>query len=287
MRIVTDSAADMPAEELEALGIAQAPLFIQFPDHEVSAAQITADEFYERLAAMHPAIPGTAQPSQGIFADIYCKLAETDPDILSVHISSGLSGTVNAARLGGEHAAPDARVTVWDSLTLAGGERFQVLAAALAARTGWTLQAIQDRLSEIRAQAEVVFTLETLDYLARGGRIGRVQAMAGMLLNIKPVIHVHHGDGKYTMLAKNRSLTKCVTSIADHLQQMYGETPLWVVVQHGRMADRAESLAALLRERLNVARMEMLRVSPVLGVHTGPGIVGAAVVPMQLLSDLI
>ena len=182
MKIVTDCAADMTAEEMVALGVTQAPLFIQFPEGEVSSADISADEFYRRLEAMRPDLPKTAQPSSGIFAEIYRRLAEVDRQILSIHISSGLSGTLGAAHAGAEMVAPEVEVTSWDTLTLSGGERLQVMAAALAVRAGWTLPAILERLERIRANTEVVYTLETLEYLARGGRIGRVQALAGTLL---------------------------------------------------------------------------------------------------------
>jgi DegV family protein with EDD domain len=286
MKIVTDCAADMTAEEMVALGVTQAPLFIQFPEGEVSSADISADEFYTRLEAMRPDLPKTAQPSSGIFAEIYRRLAEVDRQILSIHISSGLSGTLGAAHAGAEMVAPEVEVTSWDTLTLSGGERLQVMAAALAVRAGWALPAILERLEEIRANTEVVYTLETIEYLARGGRIGRVQALTGMLLSIKPVIRVDHADGKYSTVAKIRTVPRGLATITDHLHGMYADTPLWVTVLHGRFAEQAEALARQLGERLNVAKMEIMRISPVLGVHTGPGIVGAAVVPMRLMEDL-
>jgi len=287
MKIVTDCAADMPAEELERLEITQAPLFIQFPEGEVSATDISADAFYDRLEAMRPAIPSTAQPSGGLFAELYRKLAHQDKDILSIHISSGLSGTINAARDGGREAQPDANVTHWDTLTLSGAERFQVLAAALASRAGWTMQAIQERMAKIREAYEIVYTLETLEYLARGGRIGRVKALAGALLNLKPIIRVEHSDGKYSTVASVRTMPKALESITHHLANTFANKPVWVTVLHGRFAEKADELAASLRGRLNVKREEILRISPVLGVHTGPGIVGAAVVPMELMEDLL
>jgi DegV family protein with EDD domain len=127
MKIVTDCAADMSAEELEKLGVTQAPLFIQFPEGEVNSADISADDFYNRLEAMRPAIPTTAQPSSGIFAEIYRRLAQMEKNILTIHISSGLSGTINSARSGGEQVKSEANVNYWDTLTLSGGERFQVM----------------------------------------------------------------------------------------------------------------------------------------------------------------
>jgi DegV family protein with EDD domain len=287
MKIVTDCAADMPAAELQAFGVTEAPLYIQFPDGEVNSADISADDFYDRLRAMRPAIPTTALPSSGVFAQIYRQIAETDKDILSVHISSGLSGTSQSAQLGASEAAPEANVTVWDTMTLSGGERFQVLAAAAAARAGWSLAAIQQRLTDIRAQAEVIYTLETLEYLARGGRIGRVQALAGAVLKIKPIIHVEHSDGKYSTVGKSRNISQALATIVEHLHGKYGNTSLWVTVLHGQFAEQADALTNLLIGKLNVAKLEVMRISPVLGVHTGPGIVGAAVAPMSLLEDLL
>ena len=286
MKIVTDCAADMSMEELEKLDVTQAPLFIQFPEGEVNSADISADDFYNRLEAMRPVIPTTAQPSGGIFADLYRTLAEKEREILSIHISSGLSGTINSARDGGEQVKAVAQVSYWDTLTLSGGERFQVMAAALAARANWTMQAIQDRLGKIRETTEVIYTLDTLEYLARGGRIGRVKAMAGALLNLKPVIRVD-SDGKYTTVTTARTLTKSMSAIADHLYQRYTSTPVWVTVLHGRFAEKAEILAGELKTKLTIAKLEVSRISPVLGVHTGPGIVGAAVVPMELMEDLL
>ncbi len=160
------------------------------------------------------------------------------------------------------------------------------MAAALASKANWAMQSIQDRLDKIREKSEVIYTLDTLEYLARGGRIGRVKAMAGALLNLKPVIRVD-ADGKYTTVTTARTLTKSITAISDHLYHRYNNTPLWVTVLHGRFAEKADILANELRGRMNIAKLEIARISPVLGVHTGPGIVGAAVVPMELMEDLI
>jgi DegV family protein with EDD domain len=287
MKIVTDCAAYLLAEELEKFGITQAPLYIRFPEGELSAMDIDADDFYNRLEAMRPAIPTTAQPSSGLFESLYRELAQTDKTILSIHISSGLSGTLDSARLGGQQAAPQADVTIWDTLTLSGGERYQVLAAALGNKAGWTMAAIQERMAAIRAQTELAFTLETLEYLERGGRIGRVQALLGSLLKLKPVISVEHADGKYNNLARCRTIPQALTTITEHFTDIYQQTPVWATVFHGRFITAAEALARQLGEKLNIARLEMTRISPVLGVHTGPGTVGAVVVPMKLLEDLL
>lgn len=286
MKIVTDCAADMSTEELEQLDVIQAPLFIQFPEGEVNSADISTDEFYDRLEAMRPVIPTTAQPSSGIFANLYRNIALKEKDILSIHISSGLSGTIQSARDGGEQVKKEAQVKYWDTLTLSGGQRFQVMAAALASQGNWTWHALEERLAQIREKTEVIYTLDTLEYLARGGRIGRVKAMAGALLNLKPVIRVDR-DGKYSTVGTARTLGKSIDNIAEHLFDLYAHTPVWVTVLHGRFADKAETLADKLKGKLNIARLEVVRISPVLGVHTGPGIVGAAVLPMELMKGLI
>ena len=284
MKIVTDCAADLPAKERDALGIIEAPLYIQFPEGEVNSADISADDFYNRLEAMRPGIPTTALPSSGVFTELYNKLAETK-DVLSIHISSGLSGTFDSACIGAGQIK-DKVVEVFDSMTLSGGERFQVLAAAWASKAGWTLEAIKERLAAIRSQTEVIYTLETLEYLARGGRIGRVQALAGSLLKLKPIINVDHADGKYSTVGKGRTIPQALTTITEHLTARYANTPVWVTVLHGRFVEGAEMLSQKLQQNLNIAKLEVMRISPVLGVHTGPGIVGAAVVPMELVADI-
>lgn len=286
MKIVTDCAADLPAEELIALDITQVPLYIQFPEGEVDSSDLTPDEFYNRLEALRPAIPTTTLPSSGKFTEIYQKLATTTKHILSIHLSSGLSGTFNSARVGGEQIK-DANVIPVDTLTLSGGERFQVLAAAWAAKAGWSIKSILERLQKIRENTEVIYTLETLEYLVRGGRIGRVQALMGSILKIKPIIRVDHNDGKYSTVAKGRTIEQNLNTIIEHIAEMYGSIPLWATVLHGRVARSADSLAKSMNERLNIKKLEILRISPVLGVHTGPGIVGTAVLPMNLVDDLI
>jgi fatty acid kinase fatty acid binding subunit len=286
MKIVTDCAADLKREEIASLDIEVAPLFIQFPEGEVSSNKITPDDFYHRLKDLAPMIPTTSQPSTGIFASIYKKLADLGEEVLSVHISSGLSGTIQSARQGAAQL-PGKLISLVDSQTLSGGERFQVLAAALAARASRSKDFILDRLAKIRDSTEVIYTLETLEYLQRGGRIGRVQALAGTLLHIKPIIHVDKSDGKYSTIGKERTIPKALEAIIHYIGKIYGkDIPLWVSVLHGEYAEQANSLAQLARTSLNIGKLEILRISPVLGVHTGPGIVGMAVVPIQLMEGL-
>lgn len=287
MLIVTDSAADLTSEEAEALHIVQAPLHISFPDRQMTSDEVDIDEFYDLLEASFPVIPTTSQPSVGEFVRLYEQHAADGGDVLSVHISTGLSGTAASATMARDQVKERINVHVVDTMTLSGGERFQVLLAARAAQAGWAVQQVVDRLEEIRDQTETVFTLETLEYLARGGRIGRVAGLLGSLLKLKPVIRVDHADGKYSNVSKARTIPQALDTIAQHLERTYGSKRLWVSVMHGRLAGPAEQLVAKLSEKLQIGRLDILRVSPVLGVHTGPGVVGAAVVPLSLFEDLL
>jgi DegV family protein with EDD domain len=283
MKIVTDCAADLSREEAELLDIEIAPLYIQFPEGEVSSNQITPDDFYRRLRAIAPRIPTTAQPSTGLFSAIYQKLVGIGEEVISIHISSGLSGTIQSAQSGALQISTKV-INLVDSLTLSGGQRFQVLAAALSAKAGRNKEWILERLTQIRQATEVVYTLDTLEYLQRGGRIGRVQALAGSLLHIKPLIHVDKADGKYSTIGKQRTISKALDEMAEHIFKLYGNgTPLWVSVMHGQFVEQAQKLAEIIQSRVNVKKIEILRISPVLGVHTGPGIVGLAVVPVHLM----
>lgn len=285
MLIVTDSAADLSPQEVAEWGVQVVPLLIQFPDGEVSSADISADAFYDRLRAIVPDMPSTSQPSPEKFMAIYKQARDNGEEVLSIHISSGLSGTHNAALLAARQVE-DAKVTVWDSQTLSPGLRFQVWAAVMAARAGWSSEQIVERLTAIRAATEAVFTLDTLDYLARGGRIGRVQALAGSILHIKPVIKVDKHDGKYGTIGRGRTIDQSIKSIANFCASTFGSQPVWATVIHGQFEEKAATLTAALQSQLNIGKLDSLRISPVLGVHTGPGVVGVGIVPLDLVQDL-
>jgi DegV family protein with EDD domain len=287
MKIVTDSAADMSREELRELGVVEIVQKIRFPEGEVDPAELGYDAFYARLEKDFPKIPFTSLPSVGYMANTFREIAQNDRDILAIMVSSGLSGTQGAMHLAIKDVDGAANVTLFDSLTLSVGERFQVFAAVWAVQRGWPLEKILKRLEQIRAQTETIYTLEKLDYLSHGGRIGRVTALAGSLLKIKPVIEVAHVDGKYSTAGRARTIPNALNMICENLFKLYDSRLVWVSLTHGQYFEPAEVLSGMLKNKLNVARFELKRVTPVLGVHTGPGIVGASVVPMGLFDDLI
>ena len=162
MRIVTDSGADLTPEDLTETGVIVAPLMIQFPEGEQASNDMTPDDFYNRLVAMQPEIPTTAQPSGGMLWQIYEGAANAGEDVLAIHISSGLSGTASTAQ-GAAERTEGGRVTIFDSLTLSGGQRFQVLTAVKALQAGWSLERV-----ERSAQFTVAEMKDKLSLKAKG-----------------------------------------------------------------------------------------------------------------------
>ena len=285
MKIVTDSAVDLPEEMFAQYGIERLPLLITFGSETLrSGVDIQAEEFYRRLAASHDHLPTTSQPSVGEFVDLYRRVGQTDKDIISVHVSSGLSGTLNSASQAARQC-PELNIQLIDTKTLSAAEGFQVMAAAQAARRGQPIEQIVKRAHEVGDQTEIFFTLDTLYYLQKGGRIGRVQAIAGALLNLKPVITVDKGPGTYVRASNARSISKAVTIIADLVHEKMKDRPAWVHVLHTNSPDQAQALAEQIRARLPAARLTCGQIVPVLGVHTGPGCVGAVCGPLDVLDQ--
>jgi DegV family protein with EDD domain len=285
MKIVTDSAVDLPEEMFAQYGIERMPLLINFGTESLrSGIDILPEEFYRRLVANRDNLPTTSQPSVGDFVDLYRRVGQADKDIVSVHISSGLSGTINSAAQAAKQC-PELNITLIDTKTLSAAEGFQVVAAAQAIRRGLPAEQIVQRTQEVGAQTEIFFTLDTLYYLQKGGRIGRVQAMAGSLLNLKPVITVDKGPGTYITVAKGRSMSKSITLVADQVQEKMQDRPAWVHVLHTNSPVMAQQLAELVTQRIPTAKITMGQIVPVLGVHTGPGCVGAVCGPVDILEE--
>jgi DegV family protein with EDD domain len=277
---------DLAPEQMAGLDIHFVPLILTLNGKSYrSGEDIQPDEFY-RLLETTDGFPVTSQPSPGVFAEMYRKLAATDPDILSIHISSGLSGTINAARMGAE-LAPEANVTIVDSKTLSGALGWQVEAAARAVKAGWPKERILALLDRIRAATDTLYTLATLKYLIHGGRISHLKGLLASVLNIKPLIGVEKEGGTYVQRGSARTLRGAILRIADLIAEQHAPgSELRVQVLHG---DNAEG-AALLRERLSAlfecAWLPTGIIAPVLGAHTGPGLVGVAYAPQAVFADV-
>jgi DegV family protein with EDD domain len=286
MQIVSDGGMDLAPEQRAGLEIHLTPLILTLDGKDYqSGVDIQPQAFYE-LLAQTDRMPSTSQPSAGEFAELYRKLAANDPEILSVHISSGLSGTINAARLGAE-SVPEAHVTVIDTKTLSGAQGWQVEAAARAARAGWSKDKIVGLVERVSKATDTLFTLATLKYLMHGGRISHIKGLAASLLNIKPIIGVEKVGGTYAQRVQTRTLNKAILQIGDLISAQHQPgTALRVQVLHG---DNEEG-AALLRGRMNqlfeCTWLPTSSIAPVLGAHTGPGLVGIVYAAMADFPEL-
>ncbi len=283
MQIVTDQGMDLSPEQSEGLNIPYVPLRITLDGKTfIGAEDIDYVTFYKMLQETK-SFPTTSQPSPGDFADKYRQLAKDDPDILSIHISSGLSGTVNSARLGAE-MVPEANVTVIDSKTLSCPFGWQVQAAAKALQAGWYLGDILKFLDQIRVKTETMFTLADLKYLIHGGRISHIKGLMGSVLNIKPVIGVaSKSDGKYYPLAQEFSFKKAIQKIAALVSDKFPrETVLRVQLMHGDNPSGVELLKEQLLLKNECVFESVVPVAPLLGAHTGPSVVGISVAPLEI-----
>ena len=272
MKIVTDSGADLPPEWLLEHGVTNVPLHITWENGD-SADDISHAAFYERLAREENP-PKTSQPSVGEFRDVYQRLVHEDADIVSVHISSGLSGTLRSAHVAAEMVS-EANVTVVDTLTLSGAEGWQVRAAVAAAQAGDTVEAVVDKLARVRAATTTIYTLDTLHYLILGGRIGRVKGSVGSLLNIKPLIAVDRHTGTYVQVGTGRGLVRAMKNLVEHVAAEVGEgAEIVAQVMHAQAPGLAARLHDQIENRFQTHWLPLGEISPVLGSHTGPGLVG-------------
>jgi len=286
MQIVSDRGMDLSPEQMQGLTIHLVPLIIQLDGKSyVSGEDVQPDEFYKLLVSAE-GLPTTSLPSPGEFASLYRELARTDPDILSVHISSGLSGTVNAAREGAK-LVPEANVTIFDTFTLSGAQGWQVEAAARAAKAGWPLDKILSTLERVRDLTETIYTLPDLKYLIHGGRISHIKGLLASVLRIKPLIGVSKEDGRYYQRGQVRTLDRAFGKIVDIIAETYpAGTAMRLQVLHADNPAGAERLHALLDARFDCTWLPVGPIAPVLGAHTGPGLVGVAFAPLASYPDL-
>ena len=285
MKIVTDSGCDLTKEQCLELGVTMLPLKVQLGEKTyLSGVDLTSEEFYDLLDQTEQ-MPLTSTPSVGEFADTYRKLAETDREILSIHISSGLSGTYNAAEVAAQQV--DASITVLDTLTLSAGTGWQVEAAARAVKAGWGKAKILEMLKQIQAASDTYFTLPDLKYLIAGGRISHLKGLLASLLGIKPIIQVNKTDGKYYDIGKKRSFLKAVQEIPELILKKYGEGAAFrTQIVHASNPEGGE----MLRDAMNkVFRCEWVAdglLGPALGAHTGRGMIGLVHAPLAEFPQL-
>ncbi|HHT85876.1 MAG: DegV family protein [Bacillota bacterium] len=273
--VVTDSTSDIPKGLAKQYGISVVPLSVI---HEGvvyrDGIDITPEQFYPMLEKAD-SLPTSSQPSPSQFMDVFKPLIESGKQVLSFHLSRALSSTVDSARLAAQQLAPD-RIHVVDTCSISYGIAVQAIEAARLAMEGRAVPAILERIDRLKNRSDVLFSLNALDYLHKGGRIGKVSSLVGNLLNIKPIVHVQ--DGVYVPIGKVRSMKQAVTGMVDFLANKFGADKVRVGVGHGQAIDFAKMILEQAVSRLNVVEEPVLfDVGPVIGVHTGPGTVGISV----------
>lgn len=288
MQIVTDSGTDFKATEAQRKewNIHTIPLVVTLEGRSYREGIDLQPEAFYPLLENSAELPVTSQPSAGDFAKLYSDLAKTDPEILSIHISSGLSGTINAARAGAE-LAPQAHVTVVDTLTLSAPSGWQVEAAARAANAGWSKERILAKLAQISAATDVIYTLKELKYLIHGGRISHLKGLIASVLHIKPMIGVEKVHGTYVNYGQAQSFSNAIRGLAEYVAKHVNPgTKLRVQVLHSFNPEGAQQLMEEVSKRFKCDWQPTGLLSLVLGAHVGPSMVGVVFAPAEVFADL-
>jgi len=268
VKIVTDSVADLPSRVVEDLDITVVPLLVRFgEDTYRDGIDLTADQFYEKLKESK-ALPATSVPSPGAFAEAYDKLAEETNEILVITLSSKLSGTYEVALQSIELMQKKCRVEVIDSGLATMAEGFIVMKAAEAAQAGAGLDQIIEVTRRNIPRVDFLSTFDTLEYLRRGGRIGKAQAFLGSILKVNPLITLR--DGVVEPVGRTRSRARAIERLYEFaMGYSYIEE---IAVGDTACPEEAEALVEQLSAKFPKERIHRSKMTPVMGTHTGPGL---------------
>jgi DegV family protein with EDD domain len=271
--VVTDSTATLPEDLVQELNIRVVPVLLLFGQQGYrDGVDIHPKEVY-RLLRSGSRIPTSAAPSVGDFLRAYAGAGPEVTGILSVHMSPKLSTTFNVAIMAGE-LVDGVTVRVFNCQTAAMGQGFVVLAAARAAARGASLDDVLRRAEEMASKVNMFFTLDTFEYLHRGGRIGGAAALVGSLLQIRPVLYL--ADGHVGVFCKPRTKRRALRIILQQIEAEARAGPLHAAVLHADTPDEAEELRNTIAQRFDCAELHVTEFTPVMGAHTGPGLVGVA-----------
>ncbi|MEA4909491.1 MAG: DegV family protein [Chloroflexi bacterium] len=277
--IVTDSTANIPEELMRALPVHIVPLRVIWGSEVLKdGIDILPDEFYRRLQST-TVMPSTSQATPADFIHTYSQLLKEGKQILSLHISSKLSGTLDSA-IQARAEFPGQPIELVDSISTSMGMGYQALLAARAAVEGATLQECKTLVEQARDFSGALFTVRTLEFLHRGGRIGGAAAFVGTALDLKPVLELC--DGRVEAVERVRTMTKAVDRLIDQFEQkMDHRRPIRIGALYTNNIDEAGELLERVRQRFNVTDISeavLTPVSPVIGTHLGPGALGLAYV---------
>ena len=283
--VVTDTTSYLPGELAEANHIHVVSLYVVFGgERTVREADITDyDAFFDELRSAEQ-LPTTSQPSIGDFISVWEPLLEAGSDVVSIHISGGISGTVQSAQQAAEQLSREGkggeRVRVIDSATSAGGLGLVALAAARAAARGGSLDEVVDAAGTAREELKMWFAIDTLEFLKRSGRIGAASAWLGSTLKIKPILTL---ESEMTPVERVRTSKRAFERMVDYARQRQSSDMNAWVVQHIQAPDQAAALADRCREIFGHDAVFTSEIGPVLGAHTGPGLLGVGSIHERFL----
>jgi len=281
--VVTDTTHYLPREIVDAEGVRLVSLYVNWPgiqEREVDLLDFT--DFYERLRVARE-LPTTSQPSIGDFLAVYEPLLAEGRDVVSIHLAGGISGTVDAARQAAQQLAEgghDGRIEVIDSETACGGLGLLVLGAARAARAGADLRGAVEAARHVREQLKIWFAVDTLEYLQRGGRIGKAQALVGAALKIKPILSI---ESEILPVERVRTAGRAFERLLDYMRARRDDGADGWVIQHIQAPEQAERLVAAGREIFGSEPLWVSEIGPVIGAHVGPGLLGVGGCPRRLV----
>ncbi|MGM0374757.1 MAG: DegV family protein [Chloroflexota bacterium] len=272
--IVTDSSPYIPQDYLERYQIHVVPLNVIWDDETFAdGVDILPEAFYQRLSESDT-MPSTSQPSAAMFKESFEALHQSGYDILAILISDKLSGTI-ASALQAKEELPGVKIEIVDSESTAMATGFQVLAAAKAAQNSHSLDQCTEIALKAREHSGVIFVLDTLEFLHRGGRIGGAKRFVGTLLNVKPILAIE--DGEVISIDQVRTHKRALDKIVDILEERTkGATSIRIASLHANAEETASAILQKAKDRLSPQETVFSEVSPVIGTHAGPGAVGLA-----------
>jgi DegV family protein with EDD domain len=282
--LVSDTTSYLPRTLADSEGIHQVSLYVGWQGNPQREIELDGfDEFYERLR-LDPELPTTSQPSIGDFLAAWEPLLADGRNIVSVHLAGGISGTCESARqahgLLAERGLGE-RVDVIDGETGCGGLGMLLLAGVAAARGGGDMNEVSARVREAREALKIWFCVDTLEYLRRGGRVGKAQAWLGSTLKIKPILSLEY---EITPVERVRTTKRAFERMVQYAQQLHDSGSDRWVVQHIQAPEQAERLVERCREIFDSEPLFTSEVGPVIGTYTGPGLLGVGAIPRSLLS---
>jgi DegV family protein with EDD domain len=269
--IVTDGACSLSPAQGEQLGVHVAPVYVNFDNKTYQAGvDLETSEFY-RLMHASKKLPTTAQPTAADFINLYTRLADEADEIVTVVISHHMSATLQSAEMAKEQFTK-VPVHIIDSESVSLGFGMMAIAAARVAAQGQDAKAVIQLVEEIKRRINVIFTVDTLEYLHKGGRIGGATAFLGSALSIKPILYIK--DGRIEPLEKQRTRKRSVARLLKIMEEKVGSDEVHVAILHGNIPDEAHELEQQIRGRFNCVELVTSEMGPVIGVHAGPCTLG-------------